>query len=123
MSKKSTKQAPSTNAPDENVSGGSRAKNTKENKPMNPFFKALFGVIYLILKVSFIIAGVALVKMPYVHFIVDLPLYQVVGVIILTFLVYLELYAYFTKPAEKKSSKKEPRSALDKFKLNYEDMA
>lgn len=120
---KTSKKAPSTTGTDSKVSDGSRVKNTKENKTMNPFLKASFGVIYLILKVSFIIAGVALVKMPYVHFIVDLPLYQVVGVIILIFLTYLELYAYFTKPAEKKSSKKEPRSALDKFKLAYEDIA
>lgn len=119
---KPTKKAPSTNGADA-VSAGSRVKNTKENKPMNPILKALFGVIYLILKVSFIIAGVALVKMPHVHFIVDIPLYQVVGVIILIFLTYLELYAYFTKPAEKKSMKKEPRTALDKFKLAYEDIA
>lgn len=90
---------------------------------MNPILKALFGVIYLILKVSFIIAGVALVKMPYVHFLVDIPLYQVVGAIILIFLVYLELYAYFTKPVEKKAKKAEPRSALDKFKLAFEDVA
>ena len=119
---KSTKKAPSTSGAD-NVSGSSRSKNTKE-KQMHQFNKALFGVIYLILKISFIIAGVALLKMPVMHFVIDLPIYQVVGTIILAFLVYLELYAYFTKPAEKTGKKEaQPKTALSKFKLGYEDLA
>ena len=122
MSKKSTK-APSTTGADDKVSGSSRTQNTKENKTMNQFNKAFFGVTYLILKISFLIAGVALWKMPHVNVIFDIPLYQIVGSIILLFLVYLELYAYFTKPTEKKSGKKpaEKPSALDKFKLAYEE--
>lgn len=120
---KSTKKAPSTSGAD-NVSGSSRSKNTKEYKTMNQFNKALFGVIYLILKISFIIAGVALLKMPVVHILIDLPVYQVVGGIILAFLVYLELYAYFVKPIEKSSKKEvQPKTALSKFKIGYEDLA
>ena len=48
----------------------------------------------------------------------------ILGGIILSFLVYLELYAYFTKPAEKTSKKEvQPKTALSKFKLGYEDIA
>lgn len=119
---KSTKKAPSTGVNDKNVADIGREKNKKENKQMNQFYKALFGVIYLILKISFIIAGVALLKMPTVHIFVDIPVYQVVGGIILLFLVYLELYSYFVKPIDKKAAKDLPKSALSKFKLNYEDM-
>lgn len=91
---------------------------------MHQFNKALFGVIFLILKISFLIAIVTLMKMPQVHFMIDIPLYQIVGGIILSFLVYLELYAYFTKPAEKTSKKEvQPKTALSKFKLGYEDIA
>jgi uncharacterized membrane protein (DUF373 family) len=89
---------------------------------MNQFKQATFGVIYLILKVSFILAGIALWKMPQVHVIVDIPLYQTVGSIILLFLVYLELYAYFTRPVDSKAAKKvvTKPSALDAFKLRFE---
>lgn len=80
---------------------------------MNPIIKAFYGVIYLTLRVCFIIAGVALVKMPRVHFIVDIPLYQVVGVIIMLFLVYLELYAYLTKPVDGKTKKARSRTAIE----------
>ena len=120
---KSTKKAPSTTGSD-SVSGGSRSKNTKENTKKHQFNKALFGVIFLILKISFLIAIVTLMKMPQVHFMIDIPLYQIVGGIILSFLVYLELYAYFTKPAEKTNKKEvQPKTALSKFKLGYEDIA
>jgi hypothetical protein len=84
---------------------------------MKQIIKALFGIAYLVLKVSFIIAGVALMKMPMVHAMVDIPLYQIVGTIILTFLVYLELYAYFAQSSGKKQSK----SALAKLKLGFEE--
>lgn len=85
---------------------------------MKQIIKALFGIAYLVLKVSFIIAGVALMKMPMVHAVVDIPLYQIVGTIILTFLVYLELYAYF---AQSTGSKKQSKSALTKLKLGFEE--
>lgn len=119
---KPTKKAPSTTGTDKNVGDGSRVQDKKENKTMNQITKAFFGVTYLVLKISFLIAGVALWKMPTIHAIFDIPLYQIVGSIILLFLVYLELYAYFTKPSEKKSGKKptEKPSALDKMKLAYE---
>lgn len=120
---KPIKKAPSTTGSD-SVSGGSRSKNTKE-KQMHQFNKALFGVIYLILKISFLIAIVTLMKMPQVHFVIDIPLFQIVGGIILAFLIYLELYAYFTAPAKKtnKKAEVEPKTALSKFKLGYEDIA
>lgn len=91
---------------------------------MNQFKQATFGVVYLILKVSFILAGVALWKMPQVHMIVDIPLYQVVGSIIVLFLIYLELFTYFASPVDKKAAKKivTKPSALDAFKLRFEDV-
>lgn len=89
---------------------------------MNHFKQATFGVIYLILKVSFILAGVALWKMPQVHVIVDVPLYQIVGSIIVLFLIYLELFTYFASPVDKKAKKVVTKpSALDAFKLRFED--
>lgn len=92
---------------------------------MNQFKQATFGVIYLILKISFILAGVALWKMPQVHVIVDIPLYQIVGSIILLFLIYLELYTYFARPVNSKQAAKQKTvakpSALDAFKLRFED--
>ena len=89
---------------------------------MNHFKQATFGVIYLILKVSFILAGVALWKMPQVHVIVDVPLYQIVGSIIVLFLIYLELFTYFASPVDKKTKKVVTKpSALDAFKLRFED--
>ncbi len=92
---------------------------------MNQLKQAMFGVIFLTLKVSFIIAGVALWKMPQVHVIVDIPLYQIVGSIILMFLIYLELYAYFTRPIDSKKAAKQKTlskpSALDAFKLRFEE--
>ena len=78
---------------------------------MKQIIKALFGIAYLVLKVSFM-------KMPMVHAVVDIPLYQIVGTIILTFLVYLELYAYF---AQSTGSKKQSKSALTKLKLGFEE--
>lgn len=99
-------------------------QNTKEKeKTMSNVTKPIFGVIYLILKVCFVIAGVTLLKMPNVNFIWSIPLFQIVGGIILMFLVYLELYAYFTKSDAKPTKKsKKTRSALDSFKLAYEDI-
>lgn len=116
MSNKTPIKAPSMSDADNTVGTIHRNQNRKENN-MNQFNKALFGVMYLILKVSFIIAGVAMIKMPLVHFIVSIPLYQAVGIIILAFLAYLELYAYFVRPTDKKSKKTEPHTALDSLNL------
>ena len=93
---KSIDKAPSTTATDNNVGDGSRTKNTKEPKQMHQVTKPLTGVIYLILRISFIIAIVTLMKMPQVHFIFDIPFYQIIGGIILLFLIYTELRQFFT---------------------------
>lgn len=121
MSKKKSTKAPSKPAADKDVGIKLRYQNTKENKTMQQIYKALFGVFYLILKVSFIVAIVALMKMPVIHFVIDIPLYQAVGSVILAFLIYLELYAYFAKPATKTGKKKdtEPATALSKFKTGF----
>ena len=88
---------------------------------MDQIKKVTFGIVYLILKISFIIAGIALIKMPLVNFIIDWPIYQIVGAIILLFLIYLELYSYFVKSDEKTiDATPKKKSALDKFKLKYE---
>lgn len=87
---------------------------------MNSITKPLFGSIYLILRISLIIAGIALVKMPFVHVIFDIPLYQVVGIILFIFLAWLELYPYFAKPVESKSKVKKPEpSSLQKLHQNF----
>ncbi len=100
----------------DNVGSKQRNKNKKDEKNMEKINKAVFGVIFLILKISFVIAAVALWRMPYVELMISLPLYQIVGSIIVAFLAYLELYAYFAQPASRPAKK----SALDKFKLGYE---
>lgn len=104
---KSIKKAPSTSGTDKPVGGERREQNTQEKKQMHQFNKALFGVIYLILKVSFLLAGITLMKMAPVHFIVDIPLYQIVGGIILVFVIYLELYEYFVNRNSNAKGKKQ----------------
>lgn len=84
---------------------------------MEQIKKSLFGLTYFILKINIIIAAIALMKLEPVHFITTIPLYQIVGGVLLAFLAYLELYEYFTKSVK---SKKQKSSALDKFKLKPE---
>ena len=125
MTKSIKEQAPSMPGTDTNVGGKHRIlQNKKEKNQMNNFKKKITGIASLILKVSFIIAGVALWKMPVVHIIVDIPLYQVVGSVILAFLIYLELYAYFVSAPAKKTGKKteEPKSALDGLTVGFEEL-
>lgn len=120
------KEAPSMSVPDKKVGGKHRIKDKKsikqeKQKMNNQFNKALFGVTYLILKVCLIVAGIALWKMPYVNLIWEIPFYQIIGTILLLFLVYLELYSYFCVKQNGKKPNKQ-KTALDKFKLNYEEV-
>jgi hypothetical protein len=126
---KNAKKAPALPGSNRKVGGKQRAskttktQNTKENLTIRKVTKPLFGITFLILKVSFLIAGVALWQLPRVDFVTLLPLYQIVGSIILLFLVYLELYEYFVDRATVLEAKEsEPRSALSSFKLFYENV-
>lgn len=80
---------------------------------MNQVTSPIIGVFYLALRVSFIIAIITLMRMPSVHYIVDLPLYQAAGGIILSFLIYLELHQYFASrdTAPKGDKKRKQASA------------
>lgn len=80
----------------------------KTNEPINKIKKGnktimenssnhVYGVIYLIVKIALLIAAITMAKMQWIHFIVDIPMYQIVGGILLIVLIYLELEPYFAK--------------------------
>lgn len=89
-------------ATDEPINQSKNKRKKEINAPMkNSKSNAFFGIVFLIVKASFLIASVALWKMDTVNVIIELPLYQVVGLIILATLVYLELEPYFAIKGKK----------------------
>lgn len=119
MSKKIINKAPSTSGTDKSIGDDSRTKNNKENKTMSQFINVFWGLIYLGIKASFLVAAITMMNMPSVHFIWDIPLHQIIGGVIIAHLIYVELHNYVTTTANGKKSKK---SALEKFKLGFEDL-
>jgi hypothetical protein len=80
-------------------------KSTMNNSNNSP--KKVIGITYLAVKVSLLIASIAMFKMDFIHFLIDIPLYQVVGGVLISVLLYLELEPYFSTAGKK--SKKESK--------------
>lgn len=78
------------------------------------------GLITLIVKVNFLIAGITLFKLPPITVLfLSIPLHQVVAIVIFMVLIYMELKPYFSRQPDAKQRKSKKKSAVEEAGLDY----